>query len=364
MNRPASQKTLLDESATDAPVIAGVGCALPEHRYTQKELLSELSDLWSDAHFNPGRLERFFDAVQVGERRLAVELERYRELDDFGDRNDIFIEVGLELAEQAIRNALDEAELSPTDVDAIFFTTVTGIATPTLDALLINRLGMRSNVVRTPMFGLGCVAGAAGLARMNDFLRAYPEKTAILVSVELCSLTFQRDDFSTTNFIASGLFGDGAACVVGCGALTGAPGPRIVATDRVLYPDTEWVMGWDVKSSGFKVVLSAKLPEIVRTHLRKDTDRFLDELELTRRDMSRWICHPGGPAVLEAMQDALELDEDDLAVTWRSLHEIGNLSSASVLFVLDQTEPADEGEVGMLMAMGPGFCAEMVALQW
>ena len=364
MKHPAPENVLTTDTRVEHPRIAAIGTALPAHRYRQDELLEELASVWSEAHYNPNRLRRFFEAVQVGERRLAVPLERYRDLDDFGERNGIFIEVGLELAEQAISKALDEGGVSADEVDAIFFTTVTGLATPTLDAMLVNRLGMRSDVVRTPIFGLGCVAGAAGISRMTDYLKAYPDHTAILVSVELCSLTFQRDDFSTTNFIASGLFGDGAACVLGRGARVECKGPKIVASDRVLYPDTEWVMGWDIRSSGFKVVLSAKLPQIVRDHLGGDVDEFLARHELQRGDIERWICHPGGPAVLEAMQDALGLDGDELSVTWRSLRDIGNLSSASVLFVLSQTPDPEPGEFGLLMAMGPGFCSEMVLLQW
>ena len=351
--------------AAISPTIAGSGVALPKHYYEQDALADELEKLWSKQHHNTKRLRRMFDAVQVGGRYLALPLERYHNLKDFGDSNDAFIQIGTDLAEKALVSACESAGIDPQELDALFFTTVTGIATPSIDARLVNRLSLKSSIRRTPLFGLGCVGGAAGAARMADYLRAYPTHKAALVSVELCSLTLQREDLSVVNFIASGLFGDGAAALVACGAQAGDfEGPRMVDNRAVFYPDTEWVMGWDVRSTGFKVVLSAKLPDIVRENLRPDVDAFLADHQLVRADIDTWVCHPGGPAVLNAMQDALELDDDALAVTWKSLREIGNLSSASVLWVYHQTPAPPRGHHGLLMAMGPGFCAEHVLLQW
>jgi len=364
-----------DASPTWAPRVGSVSLVLPEHYYDQAQILAALQALWAGAHHNPTRLARLHEAVRVDGRHLALPLERYAELVDFGARNDAFITAGTDLAARALTDALVAADLAPRDLDALFFTTVTGLATPTIDARLVNRLGLRRDVRRTPLFGLGCVAGAAGLARMCDYLRGYPDHVAALVSVELCSLTLQRDDLSVKNLIASGLFGDGAAAVVALGARRAArwrpPGRsrdvdvRVVDQRSVFYPDTEWVMGWDIGASGFEVVLSAKLPDLVREHLRTDVDAFLGDHGLTRADITTWICHPGGPAVLTAMQDALGLDHDALALTWRSLREVGNLSSASVLFVLADTlaeRPPRPGEHALLLAMGPGFCAELVLM--
>lgn len=353
-----------------APRIAAVGHALPPNCYSQAELLGALQQLWSDEHYNSRRLERLHQSVQVGSRHLALTLEQYAELKDFGDKNDAFIEVGTALAEQAVTTALQKADLTPTDVDAIFFTTVTGLATPTIDAKLSNRLGFRRDLKRTPMFGLGCVAGAAGIARMADYLRAFPDHVALLVSVELCSLTLQPDDLSVKNLIASGLFGDGAAAVVAVGANRAAayPGsPAVQASRSVFYPDTEWVMGWEFGARGFEVVLSAKLPALIREELRRDVDSFLTDHGLSRDGLAHWVAHPGGPAVLEAMQDALEVDREAFALTWESLKNVGNLSSASVLLVLEQTleeRRFTPGDDGLLLAMGPGFCAELVWLKW
>jgi alkylresorcinol/alkylpyrone synthase len=226
---------------------------------------------------------------------------------------------------------------------------------------------MPPHVKRTPIFGLGCVAGAAGIARAADALRAHPDDHAVLLSVELCSLTLQREDLSVANVVASGLFGDGAAAVVLAGGARERRGPVVLATRSVLYPDTERVMGWDIVDSGFKVVLSANVPEVIRAHLRPDVDRFLADHGLDLSRIRHVVAHTGGPKVLEAVEGALELAPGRLERSWRSLEEIGNLSSASVLFVLGDLLDADEarpGDLGLLVAMGPGFCAELVLLEW
>ena len=316
------------------------------------------------------------DSVQVGARNLALPLQDYLHLTDFGACNDAFIRVGTELAAEALLQACQSAAIDPRDIDALFFTTITGLATPTIDARLINRLGLRRNLRRFPFFGLGCVGGAAGIARMSDYLRGAPEHTAALVSVELCSLTLQRGDHSVANLIATGLFGDGAACVLATGAARAAagnapaataPAPYVIDTCSSFYPDTERVMGWDIGADGFKVVLSAGVPDLVARHIGGDVDRFLADNGLTRHDIDHWICHPGGPKVIAALEAALDLPPDALDLTRKSLADIGNLSSASVLHVLadhlDAHPPTGDG-YAILMAMGPGFCAELVLLQW
>ena len=351
-----------------APAVCAVSTALPPHYASQIELAGALKRLWSTQHYNVERFEQLLQAVQVDGRYLALPTDAYFELDTFARCNDQWIECAQALGERACRDVLAQAQLQPEQIDHIFFTTVTGIATPSIDARLVNRIGLRSDIKRTPLFGLGCVAGAAGLARVSDYLRAFPRQRSLLVSVELCSLTLQRQDLSVANVIASGLFGDGAAAVLVCGAeLAATDAPRVVDSHAVLYPDTERVMGWDLVDTGFKIVLSAQVPELVRAHVRKDVDAFLQRHGLQRGDIKHWIVHSGGPKVLEALSDALELEAGALDRSWRSLREVGNLSSASVLFVLRsflQEAQARPGDLGVVMAMGPAFCAEMVLLRW
>jgi alkylresorcinol/alkylpyrone synthase len=347
-----------------------MGRALPGNYADQETLTAALRAHWARQHFNADRLEELHRAVKVKGRHLALPLVDYPTLDTFKKSNDAWIRVAEELGAEAITRALDAAGLRPTDVDQLVFVTVTGLATPSIDAKLVNRLGLRRDVKRVPVFGLGCVAGAAGLARLSDLLRGCPGDVGVLLSVELCSLTLQREDLSVANAVASGIFGDGAAAVVlagGSRSVDGAPGPRIVATRSAFYPDTEWVMGWDFRDTGFQVVLSAEVPRITRENIGRDVDDFLASQGLVRADVRHWIAHTGGPKVLEAFQSALGLPDGALDRSWRSLEEVGNLSSASVLFVLGDLVGSGEphpGDRGLLVAMGPGFCAEMVLLQW
>jgi alkylresorcinol/alkylpyrone synthase len=347
--------------------IAAVGRALPPHHYDQETLLAALQRRWGDRYFNLERLERLHRNVLVGGRHLALPIEEYDRLTTWGEANDAWIRVAQEVGAEAVLDGLSRAGLSTQDISALIFVTVTGVATPSIDARLMNRLGLPPGVKRMPIFGLGCVAGAAGIARAADYVRAYPKEVAVLLSVELCSLTLQGEDLSIPNLIATGLFGDGAAAVMVVGDERAADGPEIVATRSIFYPDSERVMGWDISQDGFRIVLSADVPQVVREFLRRDVDAFLADHGLTRAEISSWVCHPGGPKVLEAMQEALELPEGALDLTWRSLREVGNLSSTSVLLVLADTleqHRPPPGSWGMITAMGPGFCSELVLLRW
>jgi alkylresorcinol/alkylpyrone synthase len=349
--------------------IAAVGSAFPPHYYDQDRMLVALKRHWAKRHFNLQRLETLHRNVMVGGRHLALPIEQYENLTTWGQANDAWIRVAEEVGAAALADGLERAGLERRELDALIFVTVTGVATPSIDARLINRLGLRADLKRLPIFGLGCVAGAAGISRAADLLRGDPRGVVALLSVELCSLTVQFQDLSIPNLIASGLFGDGAACAIVVGGEREAPppGPRIVATRSVFYPDSERVMGWDISENGFQIVLSAEVPAVVREFLRADVDRFLASQGLTRRDIASWVCHPGGPKVLEAMAEAMEISSEALAITWKSLREVGNLSSSSVLLVLRETmasAPPPAGSFGMLLAMGPGFCSELVLLRW
>jgi len=347
--------------------IASAASAFPKHYYPQKVLLEKLQEYWGDRLRNPQMLARLHRNVGVDGRHLAMPPEKYYELKTWGAANDVWIEVAQELGEQALCRALHHAALATSDLGALFFTSVTGISSPSIDALLINRMGLPRNIKRLPIFGLGCVAGAAGIARAADYVRAYPSQAAALVSVELCSLTIQRDDLSVANLISSGLFADGSAAVIVTGDDVQSLGPEILATRSVFYPETEEMMGWKVSEKGFRITLSPEVPVLIREHLGQDVDAFLGDHGHTRGDIGNWVLHTGGPKVLEATAAALGLNDGELDASWDCLKRVGNLSSASVLVVLEdvmKNRRPEPGTLGILAAMGPGFCSELVLLKW
>ena len=348
-----------------------MAAVLPQYSYTQAEITDVIAPMITTDGSKQAVLRRMHAGSRVDRRHLIMPLEDYRSGLSFTESNDRFIGAATDLAEVAVTEALQRAGLDAADVDMIMFTSVTGISAPSIDALLVPRIGLRPDVKRVPMFGLGCVGGAAGIARLHDYLVGHPDDVAVLVSVELCSLTVQRDDDSMANLVASGLFGDGGAAVVMVGArraaAIGARGPDVVDVRSRLYPDSGHILGFNPGSTGFRIVLTGGIAAVVDEHFGADVEGFLAANDLEIREIDKWLAHPGGPRVLEAFSSSLGLEDDALARSWRSMAAVGNLSSSSVLHVLADSLASEEsagGETAMLFALGPGLSAELILLRW
>ena len=349
--------------------IAGVASAFPRQYYRQEQITEALRQHWDDGLENPKVLDRLLTRVGVEGRYLALPIEAYDDLTTWGKSNDAWIEIAEDLAEQSICGALTRAGLCEADLDAIFFVSVTGVASPSIDARLMNRMNLRPDIKRDPIFGLGCVAGAAGLARAADYVRAFPKQNA------LCWFRWNsarlhgrgRTSRSPTS-ISSGLFGDGSAAVIVArkrAQCIRSPGARqqIIVLSR--YRRRDGMGHFSEEGSGS--CSSTEVPDMVRKHLAPDVDSFLSDYGLHRTIFDTWIMHTGGPKVLEATAESLDLPDGALDVSWQTLRRVGNLSSASVLLVLEEfinrRRPAT-GSYSILAAMGPGFCSELVLLRW
>jgi alkylresorcinol/alkylpyrone synthase len=350
------------------PRLIAVATATPPHRAGQGDAKSLAAELFRETLAADPRLLRVFDHTEIDGRHTCMPLEWYGADHDFGEMNALYVEHAVRLSVAVAGAALGEAGLTPRDVDHIVFVSSTGLATPSIDARLANVLGLRADLRRTPIWGLGCAGGAAGLARARDFARADPESTILMIALELCTLTFQRNDLSRRNLVAASLFGDGAAAVVvrGAGVAGPADGLSLVASSSTLWPDSLDVMGWDVDGAGLHVVFSKDIPTIVRDRVRPGLAAFLETQGLRLGTLEHVVAHPGGVKVLRAYAESLGRSPDAFRHSRDVLREYGNMSSPTCLFVLERFLRRNEigpGEHAVVAALGPGFAAEYVLLR-
>ncbi|HET7479242.1 MAG TPA: 3-oxoacyl-[acyl-carrier-protein] synthase III C-terminal domain-containing protein [Rubrobacteraceae bacterium] len=341
------------------PKVLSVATALPPHHLGQGEVKDFARGMFSEVFRDIERLTPVFDNVQVESRYFCVPLEWFERDHTFPEKNALYVEHALSLSEKAARRAMDRAGVEPGEIGAIFFVSTTGLSTPSLDSKLIFALDLSEHTRRVPIWGLGCAAGAAGVSRAAEYATLYPEQKVLLVAVELSGLTFQRGDRSKSNLISTSLFADGAAAVVlGTGA-----GPEIVGSYSTTWPGTEDVMGWDLIETGLKVQLSKSVPTIVRERLLGNLQDACDSLDLDFADLRHYVLHPGGAKVLDAFEEVLGLAPGALTFSRSVLRDFGNMSSVTVLFILERFLESGEyapGDLGVLSAMGPGFSAEHV----
>ncbi|BBL78538.1 chalcone synthase [Rubrobacter xylanophilus] len=339
------------------PAILAVSTAVPPHRVAQAEAKEFARALFSASHRDIDRLLPLFDNVRVEGRNFCVPREWFERDHSFPEKNALYEEWALELSEKAARRVLDRAGVGPEEVGAIFLVSSTGLSTPSLDSRLIFRLGLSPHVRRVPVWGLGCAGGAAGLALAAGHVRSRPGQIVLLVAVELCGLTFVRGDLSKSNLVATSLFADGAAAVL----LGEGEGPRVIGGHSTVWPGTEDVMGWDVVEEGLKVRFARSVPRLVEERMAQSVEAACRACGLEARELRHHLLHPGGAKVIEAYGRVLEVGARELELSLGVLREFGNMSSATVLFVLErflEDYPAGSGEAGIVSALGPGFAAE------
>jgi alkylresorcinol/alkylpyrone synthase len=343
-----------------APHLLSLATAAPPHRLDQAAVIRRVEALFAGAPVLQ-RLLPVFANAGIRSRYSCVPIEWYDRRHGWAERNRVYIDSALALLEATVKPLLDRADLDAAAVDAVVVVSTTGIATPSLDALLIERLGLRPDVRRLPIFGLGCAGGVIGLARAAAQAISEPGEIVLFLVVELCTLCFRRDDWSKSNIVATALFGDGAA-----GALlsTEGAGPAIVASGEYTWPGTLGVMGWDIADDGFSAVFSRDIPQLVAGQLGAATQAFLARYGLGCGDIDRFVCHPGGAKVVTALEAALGLDHGALAGARGVLRDYGNMSAATVMFVLENMlGGGPRWNLALMNALGPGFTAGFLLLE-
>lgn len=354
----------------DQVIVRGVGTSTPPHSLPQSEAKAFASAMFRDAINDLDRLLTVFKNTQIESRALAQPLSWYGKPHTFQEANKIYAEVALNISVEAAQRAIDDAGVDPLEIAAVLFVSSTGIATPSLDSPMIQRLGIPHHAQRLPIWGLGCAGGVSGLARAQQIARTLPNKPVLLVATELCTLTFQANDMSKANLVATSLFGDGAGAVVveyqTDAKAQSRPSLRLLQAHSTLFPETEYVMGWDLIDSGLQVRFDKSIPSLVMEHLPALFKKACVEWNVSSKEVKHFVTHPGGARVLTAYAESLGLPAEQFRHAHDILRRYGNMSSPTVFFVLQEylkdMEPTDD--LGVMLAWGPGFSAEQLLFRW
>jgi alkylresorcinol/alkylpyrone synthase len=392
-SQPASIKLQPPRAATPHPYILATATALPEHTITREDVKYYMGRVFDIPERKLEAMMSIVDNAQVHKRHSIFPITYTVEPRPLQKTNNEYIEHAIKLGREAAEKCLERAHLRADEIDLIITVSCTGFMIPSLDAHLINLMGFRSDVRRMPFTELGCAAGAMGLARAADYLKAYPGGNALVIAVELPTLTFQRKDISQANLISSILFGDGAAAVIvsnnpkavaaapssistapangngngNSAAGAGSHKPKILVTETYTFPDSLGAMGFDLRDAGFHILLDKGVPDMIGAQIKSLIDDFLGRHGLTQQDIKGWILHPGGARLLGNVEIALGLSKSDTQPSWDVLANVGNLSSATILFILQEwleKRPLNPGDIALAAAFGPGFSAEFLLLQW
>jgi alkylresorcinol/alkylpyrone synthase len=349
------------------PRVVAVGTAVPPFCFEQQDIRE-----WVRRHFQEKlectqSLMGVFENVHVHRRNFCVPLEWFEGHHTFSEKNEEYIRWAERLSIEAIERCLEKADLDTRHVDHLVFVSTSGMSTPSIDARIMNRLGFGTHTKRTPIFGLGCAGGATGLTRCRDLARGASDQRILLVSVELSSLTFQSTDYRKSNFVASALFADGAAAALICGDACPEEGIHMVDSMSTLWPDTLDLMGWDFSETGLSVIFSPTIPKILDQHIKENVSEFLQRNQIQLQNLDHFVIHPGGAKILLTMRNSLELSEENLDSSRFILENYGNMSSPTILFILEhlmRERSPEKSELGLCAAFGPGFSSELILLRW
>lgn len=348
------------------PKIVSLATAVPSYKIDQDEAKAFASGLFGSHLSDLHRMLPLFDNTGIKSRYFVVSPEWFKKDHSLEEKNRLYIENATELGAQAVRTLFDQTGIAPEGIDNIIYINSTGLATPTIDARLINVLGLKRNIRRTPIWGLGCAGGSAGLSHAYHYLIGHPAERVLVVAVELCGLTFLPDDYSKSNLVACALFGDGAAAALLCGDEVNLEGLEIMGTQSMFYPDSLEVMGWNIVSRGMQVVFDKKIPDIVLKHSAKDLKIFLDNYQIKQNDIEQYLYHPGGVKVLESYLKAYGVNDNFFEFSKSVLKDFGNMSSVTVLFVIQrylEQKGFDNTGYGLISSLGPGFCSESLLIK-